>query len=170
MATIDVGATMGASLVPAVSSRGEDGMIQRGRWEELQRLRAAGVSIAEIARQLDLDRKTVWRWGRQATWQPYQRAARSETLLTAHAEYLRTRAPEVEYSARILYQELRQQRGYLGSYDTVKLFVQPLRAVRMQAERALIRFETPPGHQSQIDWGQARIRSETASASGMSSC
>ncbi|MCW5891253.1 MAG: IS21 family transposase [bacterium] len=55
------------------------------------------------------------------------------------------------------YQELRQQRGYGGSYDTVKRFVQPLRAVRLQAERALIRFETPPGHQSQIDWGQARV-------------
>ena len=95
-------------------------MIQRERWEELRRLRAAGVGIAEIARQLELDRKTVRRWTHQASWQPYQRAARSDTLLAAHAEYLRTRAPEVEYSARILYQELRQQRGYTGSYETVK--------------------------------------------------
>jgi transposase len=133
-------------------------MIQRERWEELRRLHPAGVGIAELARQLDLDRKTVRRWVRQATWQPYQRAARSDTLLAAHAEYLRTRAPEVDYSARILYQELRQQRGYTGSYDTVKLFVQPLRAVRIQAERALLRFETPPGQQSQIDWGQASVR------------
>ena len=158
MATIDVSDGTGASLDPAGSPRGEDGMIQRERWEELRRLHLAGMGIGEIARQLDLDRKTVRRWVRQATWQPYKRAARRDTLLAAHAEYLRTRAPAVEYSARILYQELRQQRGYTGSYDTVKLFVQPLRAVRIQAERALVRFETAPGQQSQIDWGQARVR------------
>jgi len=158
MTTIAVDDSAGASLVPAVNSRGEDGMIQRERWEELRRLRDAGVGISEIARRFDLDRKTVRQWGRQTTWHPYQRAARRDTLLAAHAEYLRTRAPQVEYSARILYQELRQQRDYTGSYETVKLFVQPLRAVRVQAERALVRFETPPGEQSQIDWGQARVR------------
>lgn len=132
-------------------------MIQRERWEEIRRLRSAGVAIMEIARRLELDRKTVRRWVRQEAWHPYVRAARTDTLLAAHADYLRERAPQVEYSARILYQELRQRRGYTGSYDTVKLFVQPLRAARVQAERALVRFETPPGQQSQIDWGQARV-------------
>src|SRR5262249_22479488 len=44
-----------------------------------------------------------------------------------------------------------------GSYDAVKLFVRPLRAGRLAAERALVRFETPPGLQSQIDWGIATI-------------
>ena len=33
----------------------------------------------------------------------------------------------------------------------------PLRALRLQAERAQIRFETPPGWQSQIDWGEAQV-------------
>jgi len=39
----------------------------------------------------------------------------------------------------------------------MKRFVQPLRAVLQIAERAAVRFETPPGLQSQIDWGQARV-------------
>jgi hypothetical protein len=39
----------------------------------------------------------------------------------------------------------------------VKRFVRPLRAAEQAAERATVRFETPPGQQSQIDWGQARI-------------
>jgi transposase len=80
-----------------------------------------------------------------------------ETLLTAHAEFVRDRAPQVGYSARILYQELRASRGYTGSYETVKRCVAPLREVQLQADRALIRFETPPGQQSQIDWGQATV-------------
>jgi len=31
----------------------------------------------------------------------------TETLLTVHADFVRARAPQVHYSARILYQELR---------------------------------------------------------------
>jgi transposase len=87
----------------------------------------------------------------------YARAERADTLLAEHTSDLQSRAPQVQYSARILYQELRQGRGYRGSYETVKRFVRPLRAAEQAAERATVRFETPPGHQSQIDWGQARI-------------
>ena len=47
--------------------------------------------------------------------------------------------------------------GYRGSYETVKRFVRPLRDAEQAAERATVRFETPPGQQSQIDWGQAQI-------------
>ena len=78
-------------------------------------------------------------------------------MLGEHADFLRQRAPQVNYSARILYQELSRGRGYRGSYDTVKRFVQPLREVAVQAERVLTRFETPPGWQSQVDWGQGRV-------------
>lgn len=78
-------------------------------------------------------------------------------MLTAHADVVRARAPHVNYSARILYQELRARRGYTGSYETVKRFVAPLREVQLQADRALLRFETPSGQQSQIDWGQATV-------------
>lgn len=137
---------------------GEVRMVDQERWAEIRRLfEAERVSIAEIGRRLDLDRKTVRRSLRQTTWQPYRRVAVAETLLTAHADFVRARAPQVQYSARILYQELRATRGYTGSYETVKRFVAPLREVQLQAERALMRFETPPGQQSQIDWGQATV-------------
>ncbi len=133
-------------------------MVDQERWAEIRRLfYEERVSISEIGRRLDLDRKTVRRSVRQPTWQPYRRAAVAETLLTAHADFVRGRAPQVGYSARILYQELRANRGYLGSYETVKRFVAPLREVQLQADRALFRFETPPGQQSQIDWGQALV-------------
>lgn len=139
-------------------------MVDEERWAEIRRLREeTRVSISEIARRLDLDRKTVRRNLRQTTWQPYHRAAMTETLLTGHAEFVRDRAPQVGYSARILYQELRARRGYTGSYETVKRYVAPLREVQLQAERALVRFETPPGQQSQIDWGQATVPFRTGS-------
>jgi len=137
---------------------GEACMVDQERWDEIRRLfDEEQVSISEIARRMDLDRKTVRRSLRQVTWQPYHRAAVTETLLTAHADFVRDRAPQVGYSARILYQELRASRGYTGSYETVKRCVAPLREVQLQTDRALVRFETPPGQQSQIDWGQALV-------------
>src|SRR5262249_9908691 len=56
--------------------------------------------IAAIARRLDLDRKTIRRCLRDTAWQPYHRSSRPEKLLMAHAEDLRERAEQVEYSGR----------------------------------------------------------------------
>jgi len=146
------------SIGPKATPHEEVPMVRQERWEEIRRLWfRERVPIAQIARQLDLDRKTVRRCIRDTEWRAYQRSPRTDTLLAPHADYLRARAPQVRYSAQILFQELRP-RGYRGSYDTVKLFVQPLRAARLSAERALTRFETPPGQQSQLDWGTATVR------------
>lgn len=132
-------------------------MVGQDRWQEIHRLHQdEHVPIAEIARRLDLDRKTVRSCLRQEAWQPYERPVRTDTLLLEHAEYLRERAPKVGYSAQVLWQELRQH-GFAGSYQTVKRFVRPLRTAETLAERASVRFETPPGQQSQIDWGAARV-------------
>ena len=122
--------------------------------------------------QLGVDRKAVRKWLHEP-WKPCQRALQETTLLTTHLDFLRRRASEVQYSAQIVFQELHRQHGYRGSYDTVKSFVQPLRAHRLQAERATVRFETEPGHQSQIDRGQARVRLRTGPVVrhfGTSSC
>ena len=147
------GRTIGSEVI----SREEVPMVRQERWEELRRLAVdGGVAIAELGRQFGLDRKTVRRCVREPAWRPYQRPARAGTLLATHAAYLRERAPQVGYSAQILFQELRQH-GYPGSYETVKLFVRPLRAAQRSGELTLRRFETPPGQQSQVDWGTATI-------------
>jgi hypothetical protein len=91
-------------------------MVDQERWAESRRLcNEERVSIAEIGRRLDLDRKTVRRSLRQTTWQPYRRAAVVETLLTADADFVQARAPQVGYSTRILYQELRKSRERLDA-------------------------------------------------------
>jgi hypothetical protein len=46
----------------------------------------------------------------------------------------------------------------------VKLFVRPLRAAQAAADQTQRRFETPPGRQSQIDWGAARVYFRTRPA------
>jgi transposase len=146
------------TILAATKDAAEEGMVNQERWEEIRRRHIEQKqSIAQIARDLDVDRKTVRRCLRQAVWQPYMRAPRADTLLAAHADFLRERAPQVQYSARILFQELCCERGFSGGYDTVKRFVVPLREQGRQAERCQTRFETPPGQQSQIDWSQAQV-------------
>jgi transposase len=146
--------TIGSGMTTSEETR----MVGREVWEAIRRMaQQDGLGVSELARRFELDRKTVRRVLREVAWRPYQRLARTDTLLAEHTAFLTERAPQVDYSARILYQELTRQRGFRGSYDTVKRFVAPLRAVRRQAERALIRFETPPGWQSQIDWGVAQV-------------
>lgn len=133
-------------------------MIREAQWQEIHRLfTRERWSQRAIARALDLDRKTVRCCLRQQRFTPYQRPPIAQTVLAAHAEWLRDRAPAVGYSARIVFQELIQSHGYTGSYETVKRFLRPLRDAQALAERATVRFETPPGLQSQIDWGQALI-------------
>jgi transposase len=149
--------TSGVTIPPPVAGDAEAVMVRHERWEEIRRLFVdEKLAIAEIARRLALDRKTVRRWLRKE-WQPYQRAPKEETLLTEHMDFLRERAAHVQYSAQILFQELRRQRNYRGSYETVKRFVAPLRELQLAAEATQTRFETAPGEQSQIDWGQAKV-------------
>jgi len=82
----------------------------------------------------------------------------SDTLLAAHRAWLAERAAAVNYSARIVCQELRASRGYSGSYGTVRDAVRPLRIEAAAASLTQCRFETEPGHQAQADWGEARVR------------
>ncbi|MFO1405277.1 MAG: hypothetical protein U1E96_11965 [Azonexus sp.] len=79
------------------------------------------------------------------------------TVLDAHRAWIVERAPQVNYSARILHQELRSQRGFAGSYETVKLAVRRCAQKRRSCRLTQRRFETGPGEQAQIDWGQVTV-------------
>lgn len=88
----------------------------------------------------------------------YQRASPvREALERDHGEYLERRAPEVDWVAQVLFQEVRS-RGFTGGYEVVKLWVRPRRQEQRRLEAATVRFETGPGRQSQADWGSKSLR------------
>jgi transposase len=146
------------AMVTAPESCAEEAVVGKERWEQMHRLRGAGMKLAAIARATGADRKTVRRCLSMLQWRPYRREATPETLLAAHLGWLIERSPAVNFSARILYQELRGTRGYVGSYGTVRDAVRPLRIEAAAASITQCRFETEPGEQSQVDWGVARVR------------
>ena len=61
----------------------------------MQRVRAEGQSVSQIARVTGLDRKTARNCLRKAQWIPYRRTPVAETLLSAHQAWLVERAPAV---------------------------------------------------------------------------
>jgi transposase len=112
-----------------------------------------GVSISEIARQTGRDRKTVRKVVKgngQPKKRKVKRRAKQERKISAYEGYLQQRMAEGVYNTRKLYRELRE-RGYIGGLTQVILYVQPYRPRREEA--AVMRFETEPGHQGQVDWG-----------------
>lgn len=145
-----------AATVPVSMGDTEAPVLGQQQWEAVHERRARGQSISAISREFDLDRKTVRGCLQQASWEPYRRAE-AGSLLDAHRAWLAQRAPQVNYSARILWQELRSQHGFAGSYVIVRRAVAPLRMAASVAALTQRRFETGPGEQAQCDWGQITV-------------
>ena len=146
------------ATVDGLMSDTEECVVDQKRWEAIHAKRSVGVPIAQIAREFDLDRKTVRSVLSQQQWQPYRRSIRRASLMDEHRQWLEERAPQVNYSARILFQELCAQRGYTGCYENVKVAVRPLRQAAAVTSLTQCRFETAPGEQAQVDWGEVRVR------------
>lgn len=145
-----------AATVPVSKLDAEAPVLGQQQWDAVHERRARGQSLSAISRELELDRKTVRNCLQQASWQPYRRAE-AAGLLDAHRQWLAERAPEVNFSARILWQELRSARGFTGSYVIVRRAVAPLRLAASVASLTQRRFETGPGEQAQCDWGQITV-------------
>ena len=119
----------------------------------LARLRR-GTAVLALAREYGVDPKTIRAWRDRGGYRPRERRP-YPSALAPYADWLRARAPEVEYNAAVLHRELVAQ-GFTGSPVIVRRFVQPLRAAA-RAPAATVRYETAPGQQAQVDFGQRRV-------------
>jgi len=117
-------------------------------WMEARSLLAQGCSIREVARLTGHSRNTVAKLGEQGP--PGRISRRRGSQLDPHKEYLRERYAQYGLSAVRLLAEI-QPMGYRGSLSVLRRFVATLKPAR--APGATVRFETPPGHQAQMDWG-----------------
>ena len=123
---------------------------------EIRVLHRHGKSIREIARETGIARNTVRRYLRHGEAVRYKPRPPRPTKLDPFKAYIVERlaaaAPEL-IPASVLLMELRE-RGYPGGYTMLKRFVASLKP--QPAVEPVIRFETAPGEQMQVDWAVIR--------------
>ena len=123
---------------------------------EMRVLHRHGKSIREIAREMGVSRNTVRRYLRDEEAERYKARPPRPTKLDPFKGYLAERlaaaAPE-RIPGSVLLTELRE-RGYGGGYTMLKEFLASLKPP--EVVEPVIRFETEPGEQMQVDWAVIR--------------
>lgn len=147
---------MGSAMLSGASEDATGvAVIELSEWGAVRELRARGKSKKAIARELGLSIKTVRKWLREE-WEPQKRPARGSSRMAGFEEFLEGRAPEVGFNGAVLLREIEVQ-GYKGSYPTLQRYLRPLRAGWHGGPEATMRFETAPGRQGQVDWGELKV-------------
>ena len=123
------------------------------------RLHGLGWGTRRIAAEVGCNRETVQRYLASGRWRECQVPARPN-MLAGHADWIAERLRRHRGNADVVRQELASELGVVASLRTVERSVLHLRRELAAAALATVRFETPPGRQLQIDFGQRRIAVE----------
>lgn len=131
---------------------------------EIWVLHRHGKGVREIARETGVSRNTVRRYLRDETAGRYKRRPVRATKLDPFRSYVVRRlaaaAPE-RIPATVLIVELRE-RGYAGGITMLKVFMASLGPSPI--DTPVVRFETAPGQQMQVDWAVIRRGADRLSA------
>lgn len=126
-------------------------MIRSGEWLDIRAMYEDGVSISEIARRTGHDRKTV---RKVLSWEgPIPRARKGYkrgSLLDPYKDYVIKRMDDGLLNACVILREIKD-RGYHGGITILRDFMRPFKPPLRH--KAVMRFETPPGEQIQLDFG-----------------
>jgi transposase len=120
------------------------------------RLKSLGWGIRRIAREFGCSHMTVRRYVAAGGWVGYRGQGRRRALSGQEA-WLAQCFRRHGGNADVVRQELEQEKGIKLSLRTVEREVAHLRRELAAEARATIRFETPPGKQLQIDFGERRV-------------
>jgi len=115
----------------------------------IKSLKNQGLNISEIANALNLDRKTVSNNLRKDKTPKYIRS-KVYSKLDGFKDYVDKRLEKYNISSLKLYEEIQKQ-GFKGKYGIVNSYVKSVK--KKLKNDAVIRFETMPGEQAQVDWG-----------------
>lgn len=120
------------------------------------RLSELGWGSKRISRELGISRNTVKEYLAAGSWTPYQQPERKKAL-DGLETWLRERLRRHRGNADVLRQELAIEKAIAVSLRTVERAVKPYRQELEAEARATVRFETPPGKQMQIDFGERLV-------------
>nr|WP_314467963.1 IS21 family transposase [uncultured Novosphingobium sp.] len=149
--------TSGIPEFPAqtLAVQGED-MLQPDEVAAMVRLHELGWGAKRLAKEFGCARNTVRRYLRAGGTVPFAKPQR-KTAFDGLDDWLRERFFRHGGNADVIRQELASEHGIVIGLRSVELRVQRWRRELRAQKRATVRFETPPGHQLQIDFGETRV-------------
>jgi transposase len=113
-------------LSPAEQARAERRQYWLDKFEKVHTLRKQGMSLNAIARELDLNIRTVRKYNRLTELPKKTSPKPWPRILAPYHAYLRERLSAGDVPSRQLWQEIRQ-RGFTGGHSTVYKYVVQLR-------------------------------------------
>lgn len=135
--------------------QGKD-MLQPDEVAAMLRLHELGWGAKRLSKEFGCARNTVRRYLRAGGAVPFARPER-RSALDGLEDWLRERFFRHAGNADVVRQELASELGIVIGLRTVEKRVQGWRRELKAHKRATMRFETPPGQQLQIDFGEARV-------------
>ncbi len=117
----------------------------------IRELYAQGLNIKAISDKTGYDRKTVKKYLDLTTIPEPKQRAKKESKLDEFKEYIVKKLHEGPFTAVRLFREI-QERGFTGKCTIVRDFVRKVRPE--YGVQAVLRYETKPGIQSQVDWSE----------------
>ncbi len=120
------------------------------------RLKELGFGTRRIARALGVSRNTARSYIEAGGWRVYKQPARRK-VLDGQESWLRERFERHRGNADVVRQELVSEKSIVVSLRTIERAVAPYRRALAAQARATVRFETAPGKQLQIDFGERLV-------------
>lgn len=107
-----------------------------------------GLNCGQIARELDVDYRTVEKWLNEKQYHPRKQSQRTSKLDPFKDYIVRLLETHPYTAAQILHRI--NENGFEGGYTIVKDYVRKIRPKRI---KAFLRLSFAPGECAQVDWG-----------------
>jgi transposase len=126
-------------------------MLKRDNFMEILILNKQGMGIRAIAKKLGISRNTVRKYLKNRASPQYSMRPKAKSKLDdfkPHIDQRLTDAEGIRIPAVVILREIKKL-GYQGKYTILKDYVKEKQKI---IPKKIIRFETDPGHQMQVDW------------------
>jgi transposase len=126
-------------------------MINKEEFTVIHTLHKRGYSIRAISRIVGLDRRTISKRLKEKDLKSYKRY-RYKSKLDPYKNYIISRTQQAlpdKIPSSVIYEEIKKY-GYEGKIRILQTFLSSLKTSSTPEE--VIRFETKPSYQAQVDW------------------
>ena len=134
-------------------------MLKLMEYMEILRLKERGYSISAISRMTGKDRKTVRKYLSRDKNESIKRrkVIKHSSKIKPYEDQVLQLIHEsnIEFPpCTVIYEKLVES-GYTGSLSLIQKWVKQYK--RVHQPKVVIRYETPPGLQAQVDWGEMKV-------------